>query len=331
MLRAVIGVRKWAEIAWWIRSKGAGLPRIRIRHSSEISIPYDVAIDRIPGGFELVYCEDTLRPGHDLFSTVIARLSAAIFWRMHASDDVERMVMNLSDGDYYTEGGFMYSTNWDHITPIPDWYFFKSHGFQELRDLIPSASVPWDQRSEKIVWRGSPTGNGYFTVFPHLMKHPKTIQRLQMAAHARDADLDFRLIMPEGNQKHASLKATGYLGEYIDRRKWFGMKYAVDIDGHSNTWDNLFNRLLMGCCVLKVDSAFGYRQWYYDRLKPFEHFVPVRADFADLQEKIDWIRDNDAEARQIAEAGQALALSMTFESETRQGAELIEKNWRRYV
>ena len=39
-----------------------------------------------------------------------------------------------------------------------------------------------------------------------------------------------------------------------------------------------FTRLLMGCCVIKVASPFGYRQWYYGDLVPWRHYVPVAAD-----------------------------------------------------
>jgi preprotein translocase SecE subunit len=114
----------------------------------------------------------------------------------------------------------------------------------------------------------------------------------------------------------ARLQKDGLLRDGILETDWIGDKYALDIDGYSNTWTNFLLRLHFGCCVLKVDSQHGYRQWYYDRIRPWEHFVPVKADMTDLVEKIDWARSHDAEARRIAENGQAFARSMTFEGET---------------
>lgn len=331
MRRGLIGLRKWGEIAHFMRRTGTPLPKIRIRHSDDFSIPWDVAIDPIPGGFEIVYGTALLSTKHQQFSNTIAKITPALYSRMLAPADVGRMVVNLSDGDYYGEGGFMYCTNWDRITPLPDWYFFRSQGFREMRAKVADHALPWEQRSEDITWRGSTTGNGYFTVFPHLMKHPKTIQRLQMAAHAQGTELDFAFTDKAGSHKYQALKQRGFLAEKIPNTAWFGKKFAVDIDGFSCTWDNFFHRLLMGCCVLKVESAFGYRQWYYGDLRPYEHYVPVRADFADLREKLAWVRDHDTEAREIAEAGQALALSMTFETEMQRGAGAIAANWQRYV
>lgn len=331
MRRALVGLRKWGEVVWWMRQAGGPTPKIRIRHSDEFPIPWDVAIDPIPGGFELVYNNGLASPRHALFSKTIAKITPALYARALASDDVGRIVVNLSDGDYFSDAGFMYSTNWDRMTMLPDWYFFRSHGFQELRAQIDRLSVPWEQRTEDLVWRGSTTGNGFSTVFPHLMKHPKTVQRLQMAAHAEGTGLDVGFVNPPGHHFYDALKARGYIKDKIANTAWFGKKYAVDIDGQSCTWDNFFHRLLMGCCVLKVESAFGYRQWYYDDIRPFEHYVPVRADFSDLKDKIAWIRAHDTEAGEIAENGQQFAISMTFEREMQRGKQAIEENWARYV
>ena len=42
--------------------------------------------------------------------------------------------------------------------------------------------------------------------------------------------------------------------------------------------------------------------WEYE-LEPFTHYVPVNADLSDLVEKIEWARENDEEARAIAQNG----------------------------
>ena len=37
------------------------------------------------------------------------------------------------------------------------------------------------------------------------------------------------------------------------------------------------------------------------------HYVPVQIDFSDLDEKLTWLLDNDAEAEKIGERGKVLA------------------------
>ena len=85
MRRALVGLRKWGEVAWWMCQAGGPRPKVRIRHSAEFSIPWDVAIDPIPGGFELIYNEALLSPGHDQFSSTIAKVTPALFARALAS------------------------------------------------------------------------------------------------------------------------------------------------------------------------------------------------------------------------------------------------------
>ncbi len=86
-----------------------------------------------------------------------------------------------------------------------------------------------------------------------------------------------------------------------------------------------FCRLLLGCCVLKIGSERGFRQWYYDDLVPWRHYVPVAADVSDLSEKIDWCRSHPDACETIADEGRTLALSMTFEREMARGVDAINR------
>ena len=97
------------------------------------------------------------------------------------------------------------------------------------------------------------------------------------------------------------------------------------IDGNSNAWSALFCGLLSGSCVLRVESEGGFRQWYYDALKPFVHYVPVRADLSDMDERVAWVLAHDDEARAIGAAGRALAEAMSFEREVGEAAERLRE------
>lgn len=40
--------------------------------------------------------------------------------------------------------------------------------------------------------------------------------------------------------------------------------------------------------------------WYFPLLKPYEDHIPVKADMSDLQQQIEWCRENDAKCQEIA-------------------------------
>ena len=73
----------------------------------------------------------------------------------------------------------------------------------------------------------------------------------------------------------------------------------MDIDGFSNTWDATVWKLYSGSVLLKTKSK--WKQWYYDELKEWEHYVPIENDFSDLNDKIEWCIHNEEKCIKITE------------------------------
>ena len=74
----------------------------------------------------------------------------------------------------------------------------------------------------------------------------------------------------------------------------FQYKYQVNIDGTVAAYRLPY--LLAGdSLVLKQDSS--YYEFFYNELKPYEHYVPFQRDLGDLLEKLQWAKDHDAEVR----------------------------------
>ena len=75
---------------------------------------------------------------------------------------------------------------------------------------------------------------------------------------------------------------------------------VFDVDGNSNAWSSFFWKLRSGSVTLKVESPF--EQWYYGRLKPWVHYVPVAANLSDVDRAIDYVLDprNDVALQKMA-------------------------------
>lgn len=284
---------------------------------------WDVLIERSGASFRLTCHTEALR-ARQVHKFVAHRTLPYVYYMMRAGAEADVLLVDASDGDRpaLAEAGPCFLSS-DRLL-VPDVYFFETQGFAKQREQRRANDVPWQARSGRIVWRGTLTGHGLRIGTAQHTGNGLVNQRLRLALACLGTELDVKFAaLHDSNHAKPALEAQGVMGDRIAAETWLNHKYAIDIDGYSNAWDNLYHRLLFGCCVLKVESQVGFRQWYYHRLRPYEHFVPIKADLSDLHEQVDWVRSHPTEAEAIARAGSDLAHSMTFESEAQSAAQEI--------
>lgn len=258
------------------------------------------------------------------------RIATWVYWLHMAEDDIIDVVVDGTDGHVPSSAKFSFSSCLPDVVPVPDGYFFQNRGFANTDKYAKDLDISWNERTDDIVWRGGINGCGLHAVDDFLQDNLGVVQRLRMAMKCKspDVDIDFRFARNPPIIDEPVLSNAGFLADLIPMHDWGSKKFAIDIDGYSNTWDNFIHRLKLGCCVLKVDSQYGFRQWYYNDLTPYEHYIPIKADLSNLAEQVDWVRANDAQAREIAANGQTVARAMTFESESKRAGRIIDDNWK---
>ena len=216
---------------------------------------------------------------------------------------------------------------------IPDPDFFAAGGYQDLRREMAARTQNWHERRTVVFWRGATTGvrrhapppdgeDDDFTWLPRL----DLCRRARRSPRAAQYDVGIvDIVQIEEPHLVARIEASGLMRPALPRVTLIAHKAVLVIDGNSNDWSALFCALLSGACVLKVDSPSGFRQWYYDDLKPWIHFVPVRADLADLDDIVDWVMTHDEDACAIGTAGRAFAEALTFESVMEDATERLRR------
>jgi len=141
------------------------------------------------------------------------------------------------------------------------------------------------------------------------------------------AILDFGLtgaVQLQSDAELEQLKEMDLFSDFIPPERLSEWMFHVDIDGNTNSWPGLFQKLLSGGLVFKVASPGGWRQWYYDRLQEYVHFIPVASDLSDLVSKVKFYLYNLAEAERIATASQDLAFGLSYCGEILAALEVIE-------
>jgi hypothetical protein len=241
---------------------------------------------------------------------------------MNSSHRVDgKVTINLGDGG--RQPGLVFSSNARHHFLIPDALYMDTQGYDSPRRTVQENNVPWRDRLPVALWRGSTTG-----LVPHSERGWRDLPRIRLCEIARDNPLIIdagitNVVQIEDPAAADWLRSAALMRQHIPSSCFQKYRYQIDIDGNTNSWPGLFQKLLTGCPILKIASGEGFRQWYYDRLQPWINFIPVAADMSDLIEKITWLLANDEAARGIGEAGRELAESLTYEREIMNAAPVI--------
>ena len=81
-------------------------------------------------------------------------------------------------------------------------------------------------------------------------------------------------------------------------------KHLLHIDGNVAS-SRLASELHLGGTVFKQDSFSS--EYFYPLLRPWTHYVPVKANLQDVPEKLAWARRNPRQAEAIAQNGKRFA------------------------
>jgi Glycosyl transferase family 90 len=207
---------------------------------------------------------------------------------------------------------------------LPDPAFYESGGYAEFRRDMAVRDTPWEARRATVFWRGSTSGIKRY--WPPRGAHDvEWLPRIELCARVQRSprlrarcDVGLTNVVQIASPLTAEVVAAdiaGLMRPPLPKAGYSRFKAVLDVDGNSNSWSGLFTSLLTGACVLKIESPHGFRQWYYDRLEPWVHYVPVRSDLSDLEDRVEHMLEDDGLARSIGDAGRRFATSLDYGAE----------------
>jgi hypothetical protein len=156
-----------------------------------------------------------------------------------------------------------------YVLDVVDRHYFYHNLYNPFRSY--HRGIPFSRKENKIVFGGQDRGNKYNFITI------KDIQQTQRDYFKSDA-------VPKDNV---------VCGGWIDRYDMVNYKYVLDIDGNSATWDATAWKLNSGSVIFKTESI--WRQWFYDDYLPNVHYIEIKEDFSDLQEKFHWCENHPKE------------------------------------
>lgn len=159
-----------------------------------------------------------------------------------------------------------------------------------LKSIMASNSkYRWDQKISKILWRGGANG----------------LPRVQFM---RDVAYKYNFLdagLTHYNKEKDKKLLASFRKEFITPEDSLKYKYLLDIDGYSCSYSRMAWILTSNSLLLKHSSP--NIQWYYHKLKPYVHYLPIKSDFSDLQDQYEWAEENQHHAQQMIANAQGLA------------------------
>jgi hypothetical protein len=237
-------------------------------------------------------------------------------------------IFQVSDSAREIPHSIAYSAKTPEVSLIPDLHFWMHKGYFWRRQQFVNLGLSWSERFPTVFWRGSSTGDAHLT-----MDSIRALPRFRLCEIAKRQGLSGKIdaklsgIVQATNPSEAGnirgfLLEHGMYSQSIPLAEFVKYRFQVDIDGNVNSW-SFFLKLAMGSCVLKVVS--DWQQWYYDELRPWEHYVPVKNDLSDFEERVEWCLNNDEAAQEIAANALRFTNGIVFGSEMARAAEVVIK------
>jgi hypothetical protein len=156
--------------------------------------------------------------------------------------------------------------------------------------LEASTHLPQDER---LFWIGNPNTNPTrFTFLEFAAKHSDQIHGVGMGWVSNSNDPSTKALSSVNNT-FVSLPDH--------------CKYRFLIDLQARGYSGRLKLLMFSGRLLFVQDR-PWKEYFHTQLKPFEHYLPVRADLSDLMERLDWARANPSKVDQIAKQAQEFAV-----------------------
>lgn len=157
---------------------------------------------------------------------------------------------------------------------------------------------PWENKINSLIWRGLKSDhNNEVYLYPWetkvniLMKPSKIIDPSISADTPRQYLVDLSTINP-------NLIDAKFMGG-VSKEEQIKYKMSIVMDGHTCTYPGFLWRLLSNSVTFKQET--DNEQWFYDSVKPWVHYIPVKPDLSDLLKKVDWVKNHDQDAKKIAD------------------------------
>ena len=162
---------------------------------------------------------------------------------------------------------------------------------RQMQDLEKNW-IPWEDKTDTAWWGGALTGDRW------TKSEPRTLTRREVLYHFRDHPSEQVCLYLTRLSKSGQLPEGLSLVSRFSKKSAFGHKCLVLLPGNDiasgSSW------YFAGNSVVLMPKPHLEHILYFE-MNPWEHYVPLENDPADIVVKLEWVLDNQLKARQIVD------------------------------
>lgn len=184
---------------------------------------------------------------------------------------------------------------------FPDWFALNDFEPDRAKILQGNDLYPWDCKVNRLFFRGKDTG--IHEDYARWQDYPRPRLVALSAKYPKLIDAKFNDLFHKPLLKKA--KKEGWMGKFVSIRDFPRYRYLMDIDGNCAATPRFPLLLHSNSVILK--SVTDSIQWFYPRIKPYVHFIPVKEDLSDLLTQLEWAKNHGHECQKISQNARQLA------------------------
>jgi hypothetical protein len=187
---------------------------------------------------------------------------------------------------------------------LPDIDFIREHAYEKQLKEVDKNAVDYTEKYNHCIWVGD-------------LRHVSELDPLI------DSRPLFQKLYEEGKMTNVEVK------RYLKVADQIQYKLLLDMDERSSIQSTTIWKLYSGSVVLKTKS--NWKQWYYDDLIEWVHYVPIQSDFSDLPQKIEWCLQHEEECKEIVKNARDFVLgTLNWEEVQKYSVETVLNSFRSY-
>jgi hypothetical protein len=211
-----------------------------------------------------------------------------------------------------------------HSLLMPDPAYTWSEGYKDelLAQHIFEQQYPIETRKPVLFWRGAASGTHFSNI-----ETWKDAPRARLAILSKEMgdtnilDASCTTVSHLSENVLQSIRNEGIVQPYMEFQEFFLSRFLIDIDGIASAWISLFRKLHSNSVVVKIPSP--YKQWYYDDLQAWKHYVPMNITEQEVRDVHRWLIEHPEQCSQISEAARGLMAELSYQQTREHTARLL--------